>query len=407
MFLAQFAFNFMVQGEAFLLILLMLSAISLVNKDQSWGYILGLSFSIFLSARAMFVATFRYQEYIGIFTAMSSFYLWHCHLEFVYNRLQGYLTIVLHQFGWWYLGYSFVPVKSSMPHDVALAFLLLLCLQFIWYNYHVNRDYQELTTKIELETSETNVKNLINAIPEGIAVLNEKLEVLMCNNATAKLIQTQSIFELMINQKFNNKQKNTSHKLMKYVREFKDSQETSTTFGVCSVEHFYLECTGSKTTWNNVLAIVLTFREVSNIIKLENEVNLNSKTLKILQGISHELKTPLNKMINDLQEVLRSSEMITESMRVYLQRAYSSSKHILSLVKDMIDYSHIKFKNLGLNLEWMSVDEMILECIQMCKDINRKYQIVYRNQNIKRSSIYTDHSRFKQCILNLMFFALG
>lgn len=156
-------------------------------------------------------------------------------------------------------------------------------------------NYEDTKRKIQLDVEKVNIDNLINAIPEGVAVINKNLEVIMKNNAFLKLLQDSSILQLEIDKNFKEKPPKDCESLQKSLEKFNESVEYTTTFGVCRFKNFFLECTGSKIKWNEDFAIVLTFREVSNIIKLESEVTLYSKTLKILQGVSHELKTPLNK----------------------------------------------------------------------------------------------------------------
>ena len=380
--LSPMIFNFTSRNYATLAIMLAISiAIHGLNRNSNLGYYLGVLFTTLLCIRTMYVAFWKFPEFTILCAPLSFFYLWHCHLEFVYNRVQGYITIALHTFMWCYFAVDTGYIRLPVPHDVVFALSVLVIFQFIWYRYHMSKDYDELKNKIELEISDSNIKNLINAIPEGVAVLSENLSILMSNSASLKLLQGQTIFQLKINGRFNNHQRNTCQELMKYVNEFKESQETTTTFGVCSVKNLYLECTGSKSKWNSQLAIVLTFREVSNIIKLESEVSLNSKTLSILQGISHELKTPLNKIINDNREILRGSEQLSDTVNKHVQKSFSSAKYLLFLIKDMIDYSHIKFKNLSLTYEWLLVEKILAECIQIYKDMNSDYEISCKNKN--------------------------
>ena len=194
---------------------------------------------------------------------------------------------------------------------------------------------------------------------------------------------------------------------MKYVKAFTSSQEKITTFGVCFFNNFYIQCTGNKANLNNEVAIVLTFRDVSNIIMLQSESKTTSKTLKMLKGVSHELKTPLNKIIDDHREILNSADALSECMKKHVVRSLSSAKVLFSLIKDMIDYSHIKVNNLNLNHEWINVYQVIFDCIQLFKDINSDYIIVLKNKLPGIVNIYSDKVRLKQCLLNLIGLSLG
>ena len=104
---------------------------------------------------------------------------------------------------------------------------------------------------------------------------------------------------------------------------------------------YSIECTGSKTEWNNLKCVILQFGRYLFIIKLEDELLLNSQTLKILQGVSHELKTPLNQIINDHNEILRSNQELPNDVQQHITKSLYVSMYLLSSIQDMIDYSHI------------------------------------------------------------------
>ena len=393
-------------NEIGLLLLLMLGASCMMHYNSNFSTFLGTIFTVFLSLGTIQVGFSRFSNYMGVFSPLSCFCLWHFHLEFLYTYTQGYIAIALHSLILCSLAFYSQIIKENLPSDVIAALVLLIILQFLWFRYQVRRDYQELKIKIELEVSDSNVKNLINAIPEGIVVLDHDLKVIMSNTASLKLLGGGSCLHLKIYQKFQNNESSSYRELLKHVEEFTECVENTTSFGVCSANNYMLECTGSKMQWNNQLAIVLTFREVSKIIKLQSEVNLTSKTLRILQGVSHELKTPLNKIINDHREILKRSE-VEESIREHVGKSYSYAKYLLSLIKDMIDYSHIKFNKLQLNFEWVEVDGILSRCIKMYEDMNKNYDIEYENMSFEDFRVNTDKIRFKQCLLNLINFSLG
>ena len=381
--------------------------VQLLNKNVKLSYILGICFSALMEFRTMQLGLLNFPEHLSLFCAMSFFYLWHCQLEFVYSKVQGYIIILLHAVMWCFCTYYSGCITKYPPPQIIVGLIYFIVIQLLWFKYQSSKDYEEIRIKLDLERSDSNVKNLINAIPEGILVLDHCLELLMSNNAFQKLMQGHSIFELKINRRFNIKERNICEDLVKYVKEFISGQETTTTFGVCCLNDFYIECTGNKAEWNNKVAIVLTFRDVSNVIKLQSEVDTTSKTLQMLQGISHELKTPLNKIIHDHREVLNSPEEMSECIKKHVVRSLNSAKNLLSLIKDMIDYSHIKVNNLHLHPEWINVERMILDCIQMFKDINSEYRIAFKKNFTDIINIYSDRSRFKQCLLNLFSFSFG
>lgn len=90
---------------------------------------------------------------------------------------------------------------------------------------------------------------------------------------------------------------------------------------------------------------------MSNIVKLEQKVNETSKALNILQRVSHELKTPMNQIINFQIELSEHKNEISSFVAEKLNKSISMSKYLLSLVRDMIDYCYIKSNNFGMTFD--------------------------------------------------------
>lgn len=376
------------------------------QSNQRITYVIGNILIFLLEGRVIYVSLWKYPEYLGLYTPISCFFLWNLNLEFIYSSTQGYLIISAHAIVWVYCSVHTGYIQKP-PADVVFAFIFIVCLQYFWYNYRVSKDYEEINREIQLENKQTNIKNLINAIPEGVIVMSKNFEILLNNQASQKLLNGGQFVDLNINQKFNNKEEDISESLMKYVEEFRDSEETTTIFGVCSTGSNYLECTGSKMEWDKVLAIVLTFRDVSKIMNLKRKVNLNNKTLRMLQGVSHELKTPLNQIINEHQDILYSNENIPQEIKTHIVKSLSTSKYLLCLLRDMIDYSHLKFHNLSLNFSWVKIEEAVSECARMLKNMNNSYDITCETDIFERLCIYSDKVRLHQCLLNLATLSLG
>lgn len=61
----------------------------------------------------------------------------------------------------------------------------------------------------------------------------------------------------------------------------------------------------------------------------------------LLSSFSHELRTPLNSNMLLLEEACDSMLVSDEVKNEYLKPALSSSKLLLSLINDVIDYSQL------------------------------------------------------------------
>ena len=275
----------------------------------------------------------------------SMIFLCYGHLELAYEKLFGYITITLHYLIWLvgalYSGY----LDDTTPSEVIYGLVVIVPLHLLYYGHKVSREFDEIERKILLEISESNIMNLVNAVPEGIVVVDNDSKTIMKNETYEKLVQGAQFSNIKFIEKYHQKENLFKENFLECLNEFNKTSKISIKFGVFFEKSAFIECTGTKIIWNNNDCIVLTFREITNIVSLEKEVNERSKTIKILRGVSHELKTPMNYIINQLLELLHSSFELKELAKCKLKQSISMSQYLLSLIRDMIDYSYIKSNN--------------------------------------------------------------
>lgn len=372
-------------------------------KNQKFSYSVWLIVMILLDFRLVFVVFWKFPDFSCIVIAVSVHFLCHARLEFIYNYALGIVMICIHTaiwvFGAFYSGF----IKTTVPPNILLGFCVYVVLQFVWYNYQVSKDYERTERKLQIEMKQENIQGLLNVIPEGIAVMDENFRIIMKNNAFGSLLSNIEMLQIKFVEKFHETPRLFNDNLSTQLEDFKESDKLNITFGVFLNQNRLLECTGSKMQWNKHPALVLTFREVS---KLQDKINFTSKVLKILQGVSHELKTPLNHVINEHQEILNQDSLNLSQIRSHLEKSFSASIYLLSIIRDMTDYSHMKFNNLGLSFSWVKIDDVLTDCIKILQNMHSQCKIVFE-KNIENTFSYTDHNKLKQCVLSILLSALG
>ena len=155
--------------------------------------------------------------------------------------------------------------------------------------------------------------------------------------------------------------------------------------------------------------------EQSLIIARESAESADRIKSMFVASMSHELRTPLNSIIGFLGVVLQGmSGELNAKQKDQLGRAYHSSKHLLSLITDVIDISKIEAGFLQVHVERFDLatlltevhhalqhlaDEksldLIIECptIQLETDRKRLYQVVL---NVVSNGLkYTEHGSVK------------
>ncbi len=92
-------------------------------------------------------------------------------------------------------------------------------------------------------------------------------------------------------------------------------------------------------------------------------IGANKERSNFLANINHELRTPLNG-ISGMLSVLESMDL-SESERYFLNMALSSSKHLSSIIQDILNYSDIDSGRLGLFNNTVQIEKLIKKTVNL------------------------------------------
>jgi signal transduction histidine kinase len=129
---------------------------------------------------------------------------------------------------------------------------------------------------------------------------------------------------------------------------------------------------------------------------------------EFLANMSHELRTPLNHIIGFTELVLdRNFGELNEVQEEYLKDVHQSSKHLLSLINDILDLSKLEANKLKLVLSDVHLEALLDNCMTIVKEKAMKH-------NVKMSTliegvpetIKADERKLKQIMYNLLSNAL-
>jgi signal transduction histidine kinase/CheY-like chemotaxis protein len=125
---------------------------------------------------------------------------------------------------------------------------------------------------------------------------------------------------------------------------------------------------------------------------------------EFLASMSHELRTPLNAIIGFSEVLLeRMFGELNERQDDYLRDIWSSGKHLLELLNDILDLSKIEAGQMVLSRSEFAVRESLEYCLSMVRERALKQRILLSlDVDPQVGLLDADRLRFRQVLLNLL-----
>src|SRR3954463_1810093 len=125
---------------------------------------------------------------------------------------------------------------------------------------------------------------------------------------------------------------------------------------------------------------------------------------EFLANMSHELRTPLNAIIG-FSEVLGDGLIgdLSEQQKKFIGDIFSSGKHLLSLINDILDLSKVEAGKMMLDLESVQISSLLANSLSIIKEkaAARHIQLI-TDAPRELGSIRADGRKVKQIVYNLL-----
>ncbi|CAD8123350.1 unnamed protein product [Paramecium sonneborni] len=164
--------------------------------------------------------------------------------------------------------------------------------------------------------------------------------------------------------------------------------------------------------WENKHSILVIMNDISEKIRLKHLREMDHYKDRLLATVSHDLKTPLNGMmidINIMQHILQQKSSIThsniEQLCLHLDEFHQSGQLLLSMINDLLDYSQINKgllrlipKSFNLNNTFKFINQLLNR-----QSTEKGVRLNWCNTiDDKNSILLTDETRLKQVLINLV-----
>ena len=136
-------------------------------------------------------------------------------------------------------------------------------------------------------------------------------------------------------------------------------------------------------------------------VELQDASRMKSE---FLANMSHELRTPLNAIIG-FSEVLKDGLIgeLTDQQRGFIGDIFSSGKHLLSLINDILDLSKVEAGKMMLDLESVDVTSLFLNSLSIIREKAALRHIrLTRDETGELGTVRADARKVKQIVYNLL-----
>jgi len=167
----------------------------------------------------------------------------------------------------------------------------------------------------------------------------------------------------------------------------------------------YYSLNWSRIEFDDTQCMAFIFRDETALIELERKKEDENYRKRLIASITHDLRTPLNGLMG-IYDALK--EFVLADGQYFIKLAKNTGSLMLNLINDVLDMSQIEAKKLKLWKAKYNPREVIEETVALMKFnfVQKKVLLnLFFEDNIP-TDVFTDMSRYRQILLNLLGNAL-
>lgn len=181
--------------------------------------------------------------------------------------------------------------------------------------------------------------------------------------------------------------------------------------GVMAILFGILVMKGAKTYHSTLCEALRLGFEKSDLAQNLDEARIRAESASQVKGaflanMSHELRTPINGVMGLTELLLQDS--VTPTQRDYLQLIRTSSKNLLLLVNDVLDFSKLEAGRLDFETIVFDLREAVTACLRIlpARDNQSSVRVQFYLAPNTPVNLLGDPARLSQVLLNLLSNAL-
>jgi PAS domain S-box-containing protein len=280
-----------------------------------------------------------------------------------------------------------------------------------------NQIFAHQRTEDALRVSEEKYRTIIESIEEGYFELDLSGNMIFFNEAMCK-ITGYSPEEL---KGLNNREYSSPQTAKRMFRAFNEIFRTGRPARILDYEIIKKDGTTSimeisatliRDTSGQPCGFRGLARDVTERKRAEEQLRESKKAAEaanlskseFLANMSHELRTPLNHIIG-FSELILDKQLgdLNETQEEYLEDVVQSSRHLLSLINDILDLSRIESGRTQLEYADVHVESLLENSLNMIREKAMKHCIALETySDVCLDTVKADERALKQVIYNLL-----
>ena len=129
----------------------------------------------------------------------------------------------------------------------------------------------------------------------------------------------------------------------------------------------------------------------------------NLAKTNFLSSMSHDIRTPMNAILG-MAAIAKANLSEPEKIRNCLDKIGTSSRHLLSLINEVLDMSKIESGKMDLVLERLCLPDLLQDVTDMCRPLftekGQRFQMSIGQ--VRHETIMADVDRLQQVLMNLL-----
>ncbi len=312
---------------------------------------------------------------------------------------------------------------GQVTFRVGAAFVCLIVFGLVYFLVRLPHTMQQAVSRAtqQLEASQSRFRGAIAALPAGFVIYDRDDRLAVCNDRFREIyarsrpcLQSGRSFQDILRFGLRNGQYHEApiemaqaqeqlfNEMMERHRQRSNAADVRLADGVW-IRVFEEQMSDGGRVAFHVDVTEERQREEQLDAERQRAEQANQAKSTFLATISHEVRTPLNGVLG-LLGVLREDSGFTAEQSRYLQTAYKSAEHLLSLLNEILDISKMESGALTLESADFPLGPMIRGAVELVGG-----QAQAKNLELKldldpalEGPVYGDEGRLRQVLLNLL-----